>query len=174
MRLEQMYQEVILDHYKHPHHRGLREPFGAQVHHVNPTCGDEVTLRVALSDDGETVNDISYDGQGCSISQAATSVLTDQVIGQNVHDALVTIAAFTEMVSSRGTVEGDEEVIGDGIAFAGVAKYPARVKCALLGWMAFKDALAQASAQSDLEEDQDERDSAREYERSDSGIGTAG
>ena len=143
--MEQMYREVILDHYKHPHHRGLREPFGAQVHHVNPTCGDEVTLRVALSGDGETVTDISYDGQGCSISQAATSVLTDQVIGQGVGDALATVAAFTKMVSSRGTVEGDEDVIGDGIAFAGVAKYPARVKCALLGWMAFKDALAQAS-----------------------------
>jgi nitrogen fixation NifU-like protein len=145
-----MYQEVILDHYKHPHHRGLREPFGAEVHHVNPTCGDEVTLRVALSDDGESIADISYDGQGCSISQASTSVLTDQIIGQNVHDALATISAFSEMVSSRGTVEGDEDVIGDGVAFAGVAKYPARVKCALLGWMAFKDALAQASAQSDL------------------------
>ncbi|MDT5000566.1 MAG: nitrogen fixation protein NifU [Mycobacterium sp.] len=155
-----MYQEVILDHYKHPHHRGLREPFGAEVHHVNPTCGDEVTLRVALSDDGSSVADISYDGQGCSISQASTSVLTDQIIGQNVHDALATIAAFSDMVSSRGTVEGDENVIGDGIAFAGVAKYPARVKCALLGWMAFKDALAQASAQSDLKEEQDERDSA--------------
>jgi nitrogen fixation NifU-like protein len=160
MRLEQMYQEVILDHYKHPHHRGLREPFGAEVHHVNPTCGDEVTLRVALSDDGESIADISYDGQGCSISQASTSVLTDQIIGQNVHDALATISAFSEMVSSRGTVEGDEDVIGDGVAFAGVAKYPARVKCALLGWMAFKDALAQASAQSDLKEEQDERDSA--------------
>jgi nitrogen fixation NifU-like protein len=160
MRLEQMYQEVILDHYKHPHHRGLREPFGAEVHHVNPTCGDEVTLRVALSDDGSSVADISYDGQGCSISQASTSVLTDQIIGQNVHDALVTIAAFSDMVSSRGTVEGDEDVIGDGVAFSGVAKYPARVKCALLGWMAFKDALAQASAQSDLKEEQDERDSA--------------
>jgi nitrogen fixation NifU-like protein len=159
VRLEQMYQEVILDHYKRPHHRGLREPFGAEVHHVNPTCGDEVTLRVALSADGDTVTDISYDGQGCSISQASTSVLTDQVIGQNVHDALATIAAFSEMVSSRGTVEGDEDVIGDGIAFAGVAKYPARVKCALLGWMAFKDALAQASAESDLKEEQDERDS---------------
>lgn len=160
MRLEQMYQEVILDHYKHPHHRGLREPFGAEVHHVNPTCGDEVTLRVALSDDGESIADISYDGQGCSISQASTSVLTDQIIGQKVDDALATIAAFSEMVSSRGTVEGDEDVIGDGVAFAGVAKYPARVKCALLGWMAFKDALAQASAQSDLEEERDERDSA--------------
>jgi nitrogen fixation protein NifU and related proteins len=152
MRLEQMYQEVILDHYKHPHHRGLREPYNAQSYQVNPTCGDEVTLRVTLSDDGERVADISYDGQGCSISQASTSVLTDQVIGQDIGAALKTIAAFTEMISSRGAVEGDEDVIGDGIAFAGVSKYPARVKCALLGWMAFKDALVQAS-----EEISDER-----------------
>ena len=155
MRLEQIYQDVILDHYKHPQHRGLREPFGAQVYHVNPICGDEVTLRVALSDDGETIADVSYDGQGCSISQAATSVLTQQVIGQSVGDALKTITAFTEMVSSRGTLEGDENVLGDGVAFAGVAKYPARVKCALVGWMAFKDALAQASHA--VEEVTDER-----------------
>jgi nitrogen fixation protein NifU and related proteins len=146
LRLENIYQDVILDHYKHPHHRGLREPFGAEVSHVNPVCGDEVTLRVALSDDGATVEDISYDGQGCSISQASTSVLTDQVIGQSVPDALKTLDAFTEMVSSRGNVQGDEDVLGDGVAFAGVAKYPARVKCALLGWMAFKDALVQAHA----------------------------
>jgi nitrogen fixation protein NifU and related proteins len=158
LRLEQIYQDVILDHYKHPQHRGLREPFGAQVYHVNPICGDEVTLRVTLSDDGESVVDVSYDGQGCSISQAATSVLTQQVIGQSVGEALKTITAFTEMVSSRGTVEGDENVLGDGIAFAGVAKYPARVKCALLGWMAFKDALAQASSKNEaLEEVTDER-----------------
>ncbi|MEE2056134.1 Fe-S cluster assembly sulfur transfer protein SufU [Rhodococcus artemisiae] len=141
MRMEQMYQEVILDHYKHPHHRGLRDPYGAEVHHVNPTCGDEVTLRVHL-DEG-VVADVSYDGQGCSISQAATSVLTDQVIGMPVEEALATVASFAEMVGSRGTVEGDEDVLGDGIAFAGVAKYPARVKCALLGWMAFKDAVVQ-------------------------------
>lgn len=146
MRLEQIYQEVILDHYKHPHHRGLREPFSAQVSHVNPTCGDEVTLRVALSEDGETVTDISYDGQGCSISQASTSVLTDQVIGQSVGDALKRVTAFSEMVLSRGRIEGDEDLLGDGVAFAGVSKYPARVKCALLGWTAFKAALAQASA----------------------------
>lgn len=119
MRMEQMYQEVILDHYKHPHGRGLREPFGAEVHHVNPTCGDEVTLRVHISDDG-TVADVSYDGQGCSISQASTSVLTDQVVGQSVGDALKIVESFNEMVGSRGTVEGDEDVIGDGIAFAGV------------------------------------------------------
>jgi nitrogen fixation NifU-like protein len=141
-----MYQDVILDHYKHPQHRGLREPFGAEVFHVNPVCGDEVTLRVNLSEDGRRVIDISYDGQGCSISQAATSVLTEQVIGRSVPQALDIIDAFTEMVSSRGNVQGDEDVLGDGVAFAGVAKYPARVKCALLGWMAFKDALAQAHA----------------------------
>ena len=137
-----MYQEVILDHYKHPHHRGLREPYNGESYQVNPTCGDEVTLRVTLSGDGEQICDISYDGQGCSISQASTSVLTDQVIGQDIGTALKTVAAFTEMISSRGAVEGDEDVIGDGIAFAGVSKYPARVKCALLGWMAFKDAVS--------------------------------
>ncbi|MGW5311962.1 Fe-S cluster assembly sulfur transfer protein SufU [Nocardia thailandica] len=142
MRMEQMYQEVILDHYKHPHHRGLREPFGAEVHHVNPTCGDEVTLRVHI-DGGGAVADVSYDGQGCSISQAATSILTDQVIGLSVPEALKVVDSYSEMISSRGTVEGDEDVIGDGIALAGVAKYPARVKCALLGWMAFKDAVVQ-------------------------------
>ena len=146
MRLEQMYQDVILDHYKHPHHRGLREPFGAEVFHVNPTCGDEVRLRVALSGDGQRVADVSYDGQGCSISQAATSVLADLVIDRTVPDTLAIVSAFTDMISSRGTVAGDEEVLGDGIAFAGVSKYPARVKCALLGWLAFKAAVAEAAA----------------------------
>ncbi len=157
MRLEQIYHDVILDHYRHPQHSGLREPYGAQVFHVNPICGDEVTLRVALTDDGGRVGDVSYDGQGCSISQAATSVLTEQVIGQPVQQALQTVAAFAEMVSSRGAVTGDAEVLGDGVAFAGVAKYPARVKCALLGWLAFKDAVAQASAEPTMEMD-DERD----------------
>ncbi|AZG44325.1 Zinc-dependent sulfurtransferase SufU [Gordonia insulae] len=137
-----MYQEVILDHYKHPHGRGLREPFGAEVHHVNPTCGDEITLRVALSADGSTVEDISYDGQGCSISQASTSVLHDQIVGQPVAEALATLDSFNTMMTSRGANAGDEDVIGDGVAFSGVSKYPARVKCALLGWMAFKDALS--------------------------------
>ncbi|KAA0023575.1 Fe-S cluster assembly sulfur transfer protein SufU [Antrihabitans cavernicola] len=139
MRMEQMYQEVILDHYKHPHARGLREPFGAEVHHVNPTCGDEVTLRVDIQDG--KIADVSYDGQGCSISQASTSVLTDQVIGLPLDEAMKVVDAFNEMIGSRGSVEGDEDVIGDGVAFAGVSKYPARVKCALLGWMAFKDAV---------------------------------
>ncbi|MCK0440614.1 SUF system NifU family Fe-S cluster assembly protein [Gordonia alkaliphila] len=141
MRMEQMYQEVILDHYKHPHGRGLREPFGAEVHHVNPTCGDEVTLRVAV-DDG-VIADVSYDGQGCSISQASTSVLYDQIVGLTTEQALAAVESYHGMLTSRGADLGDEDLIGDGIAFSGVSKYPARVKCALLGWLAFKDALAQ-------------------------------
>ena len=140
-----MYQEIILDHYKTPHHKGLRDPFDVEVHHVNPTCGDEVTLRVAVVDG--VVMDVSYDGQGCSISQASTSVMTDLVIGLAVDEALVKHEAFLELMQSRGTIEPDEDVLEDGIAFAGVSRYPARVKCALLGWMAWKDATAQAVAQ---------------------------
>ena len=145
MKLESMYQEIILDHYRTPHHKGLRDPFDAEVHHVNPTCGDEVTLRVAVVDG--VVMDVSYDGQGCSISQASTSVMTDLVIGLAVDEALVKHEAFLELMQSRGTIEPDEDVLEDGIAFAGVSRYPARVKCALLGWMAWKDATAQAVAQ---------------------------
>jgi nitrogen fixation NifU-like protein len=141
---ESMYQEIILDHYRNPHHKGLREPFDAEVHHVNPTCGDEVTLRVKV-DDG-AVADVSYEGQGCSISQASTSVMADLVIGRPVDEALVKADAFLELMQSRGTIEPDEDVLEDGIAFAGVSRYPARVKCALLGWMAWKDATAQAIA----------------------------
>jgi nitrogen fixation protein NifU and related proteins len=146
MQMEQLYQEIILDHYRAPHHHGLREPFDTQVHHVNPTCGDEVTLRVKLSDAGESavVEDISYDALGCSISQASTSVMTDLTIGRPLSEALATLDEFNTMITSRGKVAGDEDSLGDGIAFAGVAKYPARVKCALLGWMAFKDAAVQA------------------------------
>lgn len=146
--MEKLYQEIILDHYRSPHHYGLREPFGAEVHHVNPTCGDEVTLRVHLVDTGDepVVADVSYEALGCSISQASTSVLTDLAIGRPLPDVMDAVEDFTAMVTSRGTLEGDEDVIGDGVAFAGVAKYPARVKCALLGWMAFKDAAAQIAA----------------------------
>ena len=142
---ESMYQEIILDHYRAPHHKGLRDPFDIEVHHVNPTCGDEVTLRVAVVDG--VVMDVSYDGQGCSISQASTSVMTDLVIGLAVDEALGKHEAFLELMQSRGSIEPDEDVLEDGIAFAGVSRYPARVKCALLGWMAWKDATAQAVAQ---------------------------
>ncbi|WP_086677998.1 Fe-S cluster assembly sulfur transfer protein SufU [Amycolatopsis pretoriensis] len=143
MNLESMYQEIILDHYKNPHGRGLRDPFDAESFQVNPTCGDEVTLRVKV-DDGK-VADVSYDGQGCSISQASTSVLTDLVVGHTIEEAFTTMDAFVELMQGKGKVEPDEDVLEDGVAFAGVAKYPARVKCALLGWMAFKDAVARTT-----------------------------
>jgi len=152
VRLDQLYQEVILDHYKHPHHRGLREPYHAQSFQVNPTCGDEVTLRVALSDDGEMVTDISYDGQGCSISQASTSVMSDLVIGGTVEEGLAKQAEFLDLMQSRGEGHPDEELLEDAVAFAGVSKYPARVKCALLGWMAWKDATSQVTASAQTEE----------------------
>lgn len=137
-----MYQEIILDHYKHPHGKGLREEFGAEVHHVNPTCGDEITLRVHL--DGDTVADVSYDSLGCSISQASASVLFDLLKGRSVSEAFAIQEEFLRLMQGKGEVVPDEDVLEDGIAFAGVAKFPARVKCALLSWMAWKDATAQA------------------------------
>ena len=151
MDLDSLYQEIILDHYKNPHHEGLREPFEAEVHHVNPTCGDEVTMRVHLSGEGTdaVVSDVSYDAEGCSISQAATSVMTDLVIGKRLAEALSVHETFLTMMQGRGSVEPDEDVLEDGIAFAGVAKFPARVKCALLSWMAWKDAVSQVTAASD-------------------------
>jgi nitrogen fixation protein NifU and related proteins len=139
---DSMYQEIILDHYRSPHHKGLREPFDAEVHHVNPTCGDEVTLRVRVVDG--RVEDVSYDSLGCSISQASTSVMTDLVIGRPVGDALATHDEFLALMQSKGEAEPDEDVLEDAVAFTGVAKYPARIKCALLGWMAWKDATARA------------------------------
>jgi nitrogen fixation NifU-like protein len=144
MDLDQLYHDIIMDHYRQPRGRGLREPYDVQVRHVNPTCGDEVDLRVRIVDG--KIADISYEGMGCSISQAATSVAHEVLTGRTVPEALSTVEQFQEMVGSRGQVEPDEAVLEDAVAFAGVAKYPARVKCALLGWMAFKDAAAQALA----------------------------
>jgi len=145
MQLESMYQEIILDHYRNPHHKGLREPFDAEVHHVNPVCGDEVTLRVALKDvDGEPVEDLSYDSLGCSISQASASVMSDLMIGRPVGEAMRISQVFLDLMKSRGADVPDEDVLEDAVAFAGVSKYPARIKCALLAWMAWKDATAQA------------------------------
>jgi nitrogen fixation protein NifU and related proteins len=147
--LDALYQEIILDHYKNPHHKGLRDPFEAEVHHVNPTCGDEVTLRVHVSGgpNGVQVEDVSYDALGCSISQASASVLTDLVIGKPVDEALAIHEEFLTLMQGKGQVVPDEERLEDGIAFAGVAKFPARVKCALLSWMAWKDATSQAMGQ---------------------------
>ena len=146
MQIESMYQDIILDHYRNPHHKGLRDPFDAEVHHVNPVCGDEVTLRVTLKDvNGEPViEDVSYDSLGCSISQASASVMSDLVIGKPVGEAMAISQAFLELMQSKGEGKPDENVLEDAVAFAGVSKYPARIKCALLGWMAWKDATARA------------------------------
>ncbi|RBM08182.1 MULTISPECIES: Fe-S cluster assembly sulfur transfer protein SufU [Streptomyces] len=152
MQLESMYQDVILDHYKNPHGRGLREG-DAEVHHVNPTCGDEITLRVRY--EGERIADVSYEGQGCSISQASASVLNDLLVGRELKDALAVQETFLTLMQSKGRLTPDdamEETLEDAVAFAGVSKYPARVKCALLSWMAWKDATAQALGETALEE----------------------
>ena len=150
MSVDSMYQEIILDHYKNPHHRGLREPFDAEVRHLNPTCGDEITLRIQLDGTEATgwlVKDVSYDNEGCSISQAAASVMSDLVIGKDLDTATAAYDEFLALMQSKGQLEPDEDVLEDAIAFAGVSKYPARVKCALLPWMAWRDAVTQAGGQ---------------------------
>ena len=154
MKLDSLYQEIILDHYRNPHHKGLREPFDAEVHHVNPTCGDEVTLRVKVAGsagehDQPVIEDVSYDSMGCSISQASVSVMTDLVVGRSLDEATRAYDEFLALMQSKGQLEPDEDVLEDAVAFAGVSQYPARIKCALLGWMAWKDATVRALAADD-------------------------
>ncbi len=141
MNLESLYQELILDHYKNPLNKVLSTNPEISVHHVNPSCGDEIDLNLSTGD-GKVVS-VTWDGVGCSISQASTSVMSDLVTGKSFHDASGLIDDFMELMQSKGSASGDEGVLGDAVAFAGVSKYPARIKCALLGWMAFKDALVQ-------------------------------
>lgn len=141
MELDSLYQEVIFDHYKNPHHKGL--PQGkVQVHHVNPSCGDEITLSLEINNG--IVDQLVWDGVGCSISQASSSIMSDLVSGKSFDEALSIFDQFSELMQSKGSISGDEEVLEDAVALAGVSKFPARVKCALLGWMAFKDAAIQA------------------------------
>jgi nitrogen fixation protein NifU and related proteins len=152
MELESMYRETILEHYRRPLHAGLREPFDAQVQHVNPTCGDEVTLRVTLKDAGgePTLADVSYETLGCMISQASASVMAEMIIGKTVGEAMEISEEFLELMQSRGEAVPDEDVLGDAVAFEGVSKYPTRIKCALLSWMAWKDATLRALSQREL------------------------
>jgi nitrogen fixation NifU-like protein len=141
VELDSLYQEVILDHYRSPHHKGLSADKDIQVHHNNPSCGDEVTLNLKVVNG--KVSDISWDGVGCSISIASTSVMSDLLIGKTYQEANIILEAFMELMQSKGKSSGDELLLEDGVAFAGVSKFPARIKCALLGWMAFKDAATQ-------------------------------
>ncbi len=144
MQLDNLYQEVILDHYKNPQNKKLSATYDAQVHHVNPSCGDEIDLNITIKDG--VVSAITWDGVGCSISQASVSILTDLLIGKNIVQAYEIYDEFVALMQSKGTVTGNEELLEDAVALAGVSKYPARIKCALLGWMAFKDASVQAQA----------------------------
>jgi len=144
MQLDNLYQEVILDHYKNPQNKKLATTYDAQVHHINPSCGDEITLNVTLESD--LIKSITWDGVGCSISQASVSILTDLLIGKTIAQAQITSDSFMHLMQSKGTETGDEAVLEDAVALAGVSQYPARIKCALLGWMAFKDASVQALA----------------------------
>lgn len=141
MELDSLYQEVILDHYRSPHHKGLSANKDIQVHHNNPSCGDEVTLNLSMK--GGVVTDLTWDGVGCSISMASTSVMSDLLVGKGYKDAMNILDNFVELMQSKGQSAGDESVLEDAVAFAGVSKFPARIKCALLGWMAFKDASSQ-------------------------------
>lgn len=151
MQLDNLYQEVILDHYKNPQNKVLATDNDAQVHHVNPSCGDEITLGIKL--EGDMVTSINWEGVGCSISQASASIMSDLLMGKTLAEANVISEDFLHLMQSKGSEEGDPQVLEDAVALSGVSKYPARIKCALLGWMAFKDASVQANNSSDsLEE----------------------
>ena len=138
MQLDSLYQEVILDHYKHPLNKGLSSTYQAQVHHVNPSCGDEITLNITA--DNGVIRSITWDGVGCSISQASVSIASDLLVNKSFDQAEAILSEFTELMQSKGTKEGNPDVLEDAVALAGVSKFPARIKCALLGCMAFKDA----------------------------------
>lgn len=142
MQLDNLYQEVILDHYKHPENKGLAASYDAQVHHINPSCGDEITLNLSLQ--GDKVSAISWDGVGCSISQASVSIMSSLMLNKNLEQAQIILDDFMLLMQSKGIGAPDEAILEDAVAFAGVSQYPARIKCALLGWMAFKDASVQA------------------------------
>ncbi|MDZ8200607.1 SUF system NifU family Fe-S cluster assembly protein [Microbacterium sp. SSW1-59] len=154
MSLESLYQELILDHSKRPKGKGIAEATdrSAVSHQRNPICGDEVTLQVRLTDDGTAIRDITWDGAGCSISQASASMLVALVDEERelagtevgVEDARALIEKFREALRSRGSIPLDEETFGDAAALSGVSKYTARVKCAMLAWVALEDTLARA------------------------------
>ena len=173
--LQSLYQTIILEHSKARHGAVDLAPLAdavtlgaalglrvAESHQINTTCGDEVTLRVSLGAGAATetdaagsaagaspdtsVADLVWAGEGCSISQASASILTDTLRGLSVTEARALLDNFREMLRSRGKIEPDEEILGDAAAFGGVSRYPARVKCAMLPWVAFEAALIEAES----------------------------
>jgi len=135
--LEDLYQELILDHYRRPRHRGELEAPTFSVDQDNPLCGDQLHVTVRIADD--RITDIAHSGDGCSISQASASMMSDAIVGHTTDEVLVMIEHFRKVMHRE--VAADEDVLGDAVALEGVNKYPVRVKCALLSWMALKDGL---------------------------------
>ena len=140
MALDDIYKEVILDHYKSP--RNKRELPGAELrcHANNPLCGDEITVFAHV--EGDTVKEVAFQGAGCSISQSSASMMTEAVTGATVEDARGLASEFRGMMA--GDVEPDGERFGDLVALKGVVKYPIRIKCAVLAWDVLQEALAGA------------------------------
>ena len=141
MQLDNLYQEVILDHYKRPEYKKLSEEYDVQVHHNNPSCGDDITLNLSLVDGDEL--SLSWEGVGCAISMASASIMASLLNGKTVEESAPILESFLSLMQSKGLEKGDESILEDAVAFAGVSQYPARI-CALLAWMAFKDASLQA------------------------------
>ena len=139
--LEGLYQQIILDHSKQRHGDGPLEGADAEYHEYNPTCGDDITMRVRMAPSHERIDAVAWQGDGCSISMASASVLTDLVQGRSIDEALATVQAFREMLRSKGEGDPDEDVLGDAIAFHGVSRYVMRVKCAMLAWVALEAAV---------------------------------
>jgi nitrogen fixation NifU-like protein len=148
--LDALYQELIMDHAKHPQGKGLADAFDGESFQVNPTCGDRIRLRVSLRQDdaGPTLSQVSWDGQGCAISQASASIMKGLVEGLDLTQVSTLEADFGDLMRSRGgaVAAAVEDALGDAVALAGVSRYPMRVKCALLAWMALRDAVSKAAA----------------------------
>ena len=147
MSIEQMYQDIILDYYANPVAKGLREPYQVEVHHVNTSCGDDITVRLAVQ--GGALKELSWDGVGCSISMSSMSMLAEAVAEKDLATFDTALAEFTRLMHGKGVVVPDELILGDAVAFAGVAKFAARVKCALLGWKAVEDAVTRIKGSTD-------------------------
>jgi len=135
-----LYQDIIVDHVKRPRHHGLREDATVESHQLNPTCGDEVTLQLVL--DGDRIADVAWTGRGCMISQSSASILAEQAPGLTIAELEERIASFRTSMRSRGEVPIDEDLLGDAVALEGASRFVARVKCAMLAWVAAEDALS--------------------------------
>lgn len=141
-----LYQEVILDLARTPRGKGLVDSADGQSHQINPTCGDDITLQLRLQPDSDQIAAVTWDGHGCAISQASASMLVEVAAGLTTADLLDRIALFRTAMRSRGTIAPDEELLGDAVALQGVSRYSARVKCAMLAWVAAEGAVADLPA----------------------------